>query len=62
MISPGPSIVEETLYYIQRQHAIIIETPIRYEDRKSGSTKITLPIILRWILTLMQIRWSARRP
>lgn len=60
MISPGPSIVEETLYYIKRTGARIVEVPIRYEDRRSGATKITLPIILRWIVSLLRIRWTAR--
>ncbi len=59
MISPGPSIVEETLYYIQRNGARIVEVPIAYRDRHEGRSKITMGIILRWILTLMRIRWAA---
>lgn len=59
MISPGPSIVEETLYYIKRLNGRIIEKPICYEDRRSGSTKITIGIILRWIQTLFSIRSTA---
>ncbi len=59
MISPGPSIVEETLYYIKRNRARIMETPIAYRDRHEGSSKITIGIILRWILTLLRIRWTA---
>lgn len=61
MISPGPSIVEETLYYIQRNGARIVEAPIAYRDRHEGSSKITIGIILRWILTLLRIRWAARQ-
>ncbi|MBN2329977.1 MAG: polyprenol monophosphomannose synthase [Candidatus Omnitrophica bacterium] len=61
MISPGPSIVEETLYYIKRNGARIVETPIAYRDRHKGSSKITIGIILRWIMTLMRIRWTAAR-
>ncbi|MGC9327115.1 MAG: polyprenol monophosphomannose synthase [Candidatus Hinthialibacter sp.] len=61
MISPGPSIVEETLYYIQRNGARIVEAPIAYRDRREGSSKITIGIILRWIITLMRIRWTAAK-
>lgn len=61
MISPGPSIVEETLYYIQRNGARIVEVPIAYRDRHEGRSKITMGIILRWILTLMRIRWAAAK-
>ncbi|HQH71805.1 MAG TPA: polyprenol monophosphomannose synthase [bacterium] len=60
MISPGPSIVEETLYHIQRRGARIIEVPIAYQDRRHGQTKITPGIILRWILTLLKIRSAAK--
>lgn len=61
MISPGPSIVEETLYYIKRLNCRITEVPIHYEDRRSGATKITLSIILRWIWTLLSIRSTAEK-
>ena len=61
MISPGPSIVEETLYYIKRNGARIVETPIAYKDRHEGASKITIGIILRWILTLARIRWTAAK-
>lgn len=61
MISPGPSIVEETLYYIQRNKARIVETPIAYRDRHEGRSKITIGIILKWILTLLRIRWTAAK-
>ncbi|RJP31750.1 MAG: polyprenol monophosphomannose synthase [Candidatus Omnitrophota bacterium] len=60
MISPGPSIVEETLYYVKRLNARIVEVPIRYVERKHGSSKITIGIILRWIMTLLKIRWAAK--
>lgn len=59
MISPGPSIVEETLLYIQRLGARIVELPIQYRERHSGATKITPGIIGRWIITLLKIRRSA---
>ena len=61
MISPGPSIVEETLFYIKRNKARIVEAPIAYKDRHQGSSKINIGIILRWILTLLRIRISAAK-
>ncbi len=61
MISPGPSIVEETLYYLKRRGARIIEVPIYYRKRGAGETKITPGIIVRWIMTLLRIRRSAER-
>jgi dolichol-phosphate mannosyltransferase len=61
MVSDGPSIVEETLYYIKRNGAKILEVPIHYKERHSGSTKITPGIIIRWIINLMRIRITAIR-
>jgi len=61
MISEGPSIVEETLYYLKRNGARIVERPIFYRQRGAGATKITPWIILRWIAALMRIRQSANR-
>ncbi len=61
MISPGPSVVEETLYYLKRINAKIVEVPIRFVERKKGTSKITIGIILRWIKTLLQIRWAAAK-
>jgi len=60
MISQGPSIVEETLYYIKRNGAKIVEVPIIYRERKVGASKITPGIILRWIYNLLQIRLIAK--
>lgn len=62
MISPGPSIVEETLYYIERAGGRVVEIPIFYRERKVGSSKITIGIIWRWILSLWSIRRSAAKP
>ena len=59
MISDGPSIVEETLYHLKRNGAKIVEVPIEFLEREAGSSKITLGIILRWIVTLLKIRLSA---
>lgn len=61
MVSDGPSIVEETLYYIQKNGAKIIELPIKYKERKVGESKITPGIIVKWIYTLLKIRLSARK-
>lgn len=61
MVSDGPSIVEETLYYIQQNQARIVEVPITYKERKVGSSKITPGIIIRWIYNLLRIRQAARK-
>jgi len=61
MVSPGPSIVEETLFHLQRRGAKIVEVPILYRRRRSGSSKITPGIILRWIIMLWKIRRSAEK-
>jgi dolichol-phosphate mannosyltransferase len=62
LISPGPSIVEELLFYIHRMGAHVKETRITYLRRRSGRSKITPGIILRWIVCLLRIRWVAMRP
>jgi dolichol-phosphate mannosyltransferase len=59
MISPGPSVVEETLYYIRQTGARIVEVPIHYRERHTGNSKITPGIIAHWILTLLKIRLVA---
>lgn len=56
MISPGPSIVEETLFHLQRNGARIKEAPIVYRERRSGRSKITPIIILRWIQAMRKIK------
>jgi dolichol-phosphate mannosyltransferase len=61
MVSDGPSIVEEVLYYIQKNGATIVEVPITYKERKIGSSKITPGIILRWIYNLLRIRSQAKK-
>lgn len=61
MISTGPSVVEEILYYIKHKNAKIIEHPIYFRKRGAGTTKITPGIIIRWIITLLTIRRTARK-
>ncbi|MDX9753544.1 MAG: polyprenol monophosphomannose synthase [bacterium] len=61
MVSDGPSIVEETLYYIQRNGATVTEVPITYRERKIGRSKITPGIIIQWIRNLLRIRRMARQ-
>jgi dolichol-phosphate mannosyltransferase len=57
LISDGPSIVEEVLYHLQHRGARIIEVNITYRQRHSGQSKLTLGIIVRWIVNLLRIRW-----
>ncbi|MBI1387395.1 MAG: glycosyltransferase [bacterium] len=59
MISPGPSIVEETLYYIQREGARIAEVPITFRERQEGRSKLNVWIRVRWILAMLRIRRAA---
>ncbi len=61
MISPGPSVVEETLYYLKQNQARIVEVPIRFVERTHGESKITIGIILRWIISLLKIRFAAMK-
>lgn len=61
MISPGPSIVEEILYYLQRNGARVIERPITFQERREGQSKLNLWIRIRWIMTMLNIRRTAAR-
>lgn len=46
MISRGPSVVEEILHACYRMGFRITEIPIRFSERRSGSSKLTLPKLL----------------
>ena len=59
MISPGPSIVEETLFYLQRNQARIAEAPIYYLERREGRSKLNVWTRIRWIQTMLRIRQAA---
>lgn len=59
MISSGPSIVEETLYYLQRNQARIVEAPIYYLERREGRSKLNVWTRVKWIQTMLEIRRKA---
>lgn len=62
LISPGPSIVEEILFYCVKQKKYKIkEIPILFLERKAGKSKISIPIIFRWIISLLRVRLVARK-
>ncbi len=61
MISPGPSIVEETLYYLQQNQARITEAPINYLERREGQSKLNIWTRVRWIQTMLNIRQAAKQ-
>jgi dolichol-phosphate mannosyltransferase len=56
MISPGPSIVEEILYYCYKKNFRITEIPITFINREQGKSKISPTLILRWIYSLWKVR------
>lgn len=59
MISSGPSIVEETLYYLQRNQARIVEAPIYYLERREGRSKLNVWTRVKWIQAMLEIRRKA---
>lgn len=61
LLSTGPSIVIETLYYIQKSGRRIKEIPITYAKRKSGKSTLTLNILLKTLLLVPEIKLRGRR-
>lgn len=59
MFSPGPSIVEEILFWIYRRGFSVVEVPITFVNRTRGATKIRPLTIVTWIWTLLRVRWRA---
>ncbi|MCX7918172.1 MAG: polyprenol monophosphomannose synthase [bacterium] len=59
MISPGPSIVEEILYYCVKKKYRIREIPITFINREQGKSKVSLKLILRWIISLLRVRFRS---
>lgn len=56
MISAGPSIVSEILYKASLKGFKIYETPIVFEDRKTGETKLNAKILLKTLYMIYKFR------
>lgn len=60
LLSTGPSIVVETLYYIKISEHRIKEVPITYAKRKSGKSTLTLNILLKTLFFVPQLKFKRR--
>jgi hypothetical protein len=56
MISTGPSIVSEILYKAHLKGFTMYETPIVFEDRKRGQTKLNVFILLKTLYMVYRFR------
>jgi dolichol-phosphate mannosyltransferase len=56
--SSGYSFVEEILELCYRAGATMGETPIVFEDRRAGKSKISRKEIVRAVMTLFRLRWQ----
>lgn len=56
MISTGPSIVSEILYKASLKGFKIYETPIIFEDRKTGETKLNFKTLLKTLYMIYKFR------
>ncbi len=56
MISTGPSIVSEILYKAHLKGFTMYETPIIFEDRKKGETKLNLGILLKTLWMIVEFK------
>ena len=56
--SSGYSFVEEVLELCHRAGATMGETPIIFEDRRAGKSKISKKEIVRAVMTLFRLRWQ----
>lgn len=54
--STGPSIVHETLYRAARACLQVREVPIEFVDRKSGSSKLGVRLVLAGWLAILKLR------
>ena len=55
-LSTGPSIVSEILYKIKLKGFSIGETPIVFEDRKKGETKLNFGVLLNNLYMILNFR------
>lgn len=60
LISTGPSIVSELLYKAKQKGFSIHETPIIFEDRKRGSTKLNLGTLIVTLLMILKFRLNCQ--
>lgn len=60
-LSEGPSIVEEILIRLLDQGSSFREIPITFVERQKGKSKVSMPLIARWIKTLWKIARSRKR-
>ncbi|MFA6549537.1 MAG: polyprenol monophosphomannose synthase [Candidatus Margulisiibacteriota bacterium] len=56
IISTGPSIVSEILYKVKLKGFSIGETPIVFEDRKKGETKLNFGVLLNNLYLIAKFR------
>ena len=54
--SPGPAIVHETLYRAARAGLRVREVPIEFVDRKTGSSKLGVRLVLAGWLAILKLR------
>lgn len=57
MVSVGPSVVEEILYACEKKQLRIREIPIRFEERRSGRSKLGVSRLLETLFTLVRVRF-----
>jgi dolichol-phosphate mannosyltransferase len=56
MLSTGPAVVEEILFYGIRAGWVMREIPITFVDRVAGESKVSVSLILRWIREIWRVR------
>lgn len=56
IISTGPSVVLETLYKIKLRGFKIKEVPIKFVDRKHGSTKLDFLTLIETLIMVLRLR------
>jgi hypothetical protein len=59
--SKGPAIVQELLFKTAREKIGIAEVGIEFIERQRGESTLTLRILLKGYITVLQLRWMALR-
>jgi dolichol-phosphate mannosyltransferase len=62
LVSVGPSVVLEILYKLERLGAKVQEVPIRFVDRRRGTTKLNLATLLETLLMALKFPRMYGRP